>query len=304
MKKYVESFIARVDREALPVQAVLAYRDDALLCAHHWAQDVPRNIYSHTKSFMSLAVGMAIGDGVLSLTDRPADFFPEALPDHPDPALHDITLRHLLMMSSGFFRALLMSDTRYQPDAPTDYAKHVFSHELRKAPGSQFCYSNGDSYLAGRMVEARVGMTLLDYLDGRLFQPLAIPRPEWEACPQGHTFGASCLMLRIEDMAKLGRLTLQNGRWQKQQLVDPAWIREATTFQIATDDAPGNPWHIGYGYQFWLSPYPHAYRADGMYGQITSVLPAANAVISIQCAASDRFDAIQAALDEECLRHL
>lgn len=304
MKKWIDGFVRRVDLEGLPVQAVLAYQSDALVAEHHWAEDVPRNIYSHTKSFMSTAVGMAIGDGVLSLEDRPTDFFPEALPQEGTEALRHTTLRHLLTMSSGFGKALLMSPGRAKGVGAPDYVRYLFAQPLQHAPGEAFVYSNGDSYLAGRMVEARVGCTLREYLATRLFAPLGIPYPDWEHCPMGHTFGASGLWLRIRDMAKLGRLYANGGMWKGQPLVDPAWIAQATSLQIETKDAPDNPWHRGYGYQFWLSPYPASYRADGMYGQITTVLPKAGAVVSIQCGRSNLFGKIQAALDEEVLSRL
>ena len=68
-------------------------------------------------------------------------------------------------------------------------------------------------------------------------------------------------------MMKLGQLYLANGRWNGQQLLDPAWVREVSTPKFTfpkTDD----PWSVGYGYQFWMSPYPNSYRADGAYGRV------------------------------------
>lgn len=302
MKKSIDAFIHRADREGLPVEAVMAYQGDTLIAEHHWVADKPRNIYSHTKSYMSTAVGLAIGDGLLSLDDRPADFFPDALPQNADPALGSITLRHLLMMSSGFDESLLMMNRRVQSDAAPDYARYVLSHTPKCAPGSAFRYSNGDSYLAGRMVEARVGRTLRDYLNERLFAPLEIPFPQWEHCPLGHTFGASGLYLRIGDMMKLGRLYLRQGQWKGRQLLSPEWIREATSRQI--DTPHDSPWKVGYGYQFWLSPYPGAYRAAGMCEEITTVLPAADAVVAIQCSELNTSDSVLPVLHEEVLSRL
>lgn len=304
MEKLIDAFIARVDREGLPVEGVAAYENDVKMAEHHWVADVPRNIYSHTKSYMATAVGLAVADGLLSLDDRVCDFFPQLVPKDADPALHTITLRHLLTMSSGFGQALLMMPGRYEGVGAPDYIAYVLSQPPLTAPGTAFCYSNGDSYLAGRMVEARVGETLRDYLNRRLFVQLGIPYPEWEHCPMGHTFGASGLKLRLDDMMKLGRLYLLGGKWQGEQLVDPAWIQAATKAHITVPEEPGNPWNFAYGYQFWLSPYPDAYRADGAYGQITAVMPRANAVVSIQCTESDRFPEIRTALHETVLSKL
>lgn len=301
MREAIGAFVERVGREALPVEAVSVYAGDREVITHRFVKDTARNIYSHTKSFMATAVGMAIADGALSLTDRPVDFFPEAVGEETDAQAGDITLRDLLMMASGFDAPLLMMAERGNGIGAPDYARFVLGHPVKKTPGTSFCYSNGDSYLAGRMVEKRVGMTLRDYLYQRLFKPLDIPYPEWEHCPMGHTFGASGMKLRLHDMLKLGRLYLRQGNWNGRQLVDPAWVREATALQIGTPGVEAKPWHMGYGYQFWRSPYPGAYRADGAYGQITTVLPEADAVVAIQCAESDRSDSIRIALDEEVL---
>lgn len=303
MKKYVDAFLRRVDAEKLPVEAVAAWQGGTLRAERHFAPDRPRNIYSHTKSYLSAAVGLAISDGLLSLDDRPADFFPEALPDNPAEALHAVTLRHLLTMSSGFDAPLLTTADR-RGGAVSDYVRHVLSHPVKKAPGTKFFYSNGDSYLAGRMVEKRVGRTLRDYLQERLFLPMDIPYPEWEHCPAGHTFGASGMRLRLADMAKLGLLFLQGGVWRGRALVAPEWICLATQKHIDTPAGAVNPWHRGYGFQFWRSPYPDSYRADGLYGQITTVLPRADAVVAIQCAESERFAEVQRALDETVLARL
>lgn len=303
MKKLVDAFIARVGREGLPVEAVIAYQDDRLAAEHHWVADAPRNIYSHTKSFTSTAAGIAIADGLLSLDDTVGSFLADSLPAGAGPDVAGLTLRSLLMMASGFHQSLLMMSNRGEAIVGADYARFVLSHPLVNTPGSTFCYSNGDTYLAGRMVEASVGQTLRSFLQARLFEPMEIVAGEWEHCPLGHTFGASGLCLRIADMAKLGRLYANGGRWNGRQLVSPGWIAEATACHIAT---PGDesPWHVGYGYQFWRSPYPKAYRADGAFGQTTTVLPEARAVVSTQCTESDRFPAIRAALDEEVFSRL
>lgn len=304
MQGLIDAFVRRVDAEGLPVEAIRAYQGDVLAGGHHWMADRPRNIYSHTKSYMSTAAGIAIAEGRLSLGDRLVDVLVDALPKDMDSAISAITLRDLLMMSSGLGRVTLMSPERDSGVCGDDYVGYVLSFPMQHPPGERFLYSNGDSYLAGRMVETRVGQTLRDYLMERLFAPLGMAYPEWEHCPQGHTFGASGLRLAIDDMMKLGRLYLRGGEWNGRRLVDPAWIQQATAAHIATPTENGNPWHMGYGYQFWRSPYPDAYRADGAYGQITTVLPHADAVVAIQCEESERFPEIQQALHDEVLSRL
>ena len=307
IKKLVADFARRVDAENLPCEAVTVYQGDKYVVGHRWVEDRPRNIYSHTKSFTSTAVGLAIGDGLLSLDDKPAEFFPEALPDEPAPEWAEVRLRHMLTMGSGIGESLLMEDDRRKGVGSPDYVQFVFSHSFQYAPGTHFHYSNGNTYLAGRMVEKATGKDLSAYLTERIFAPLGIPEPRWERCPKMHAFGAGGMWLRTDDMLKLGRLYLKDGKWNGIRLLDPSWIAMATTKKLDTPPFEnGTGLSCGYGYQFWMCPYPGAYRADGKYTQYTVVLPEADAVIGVQCseAEPERTNAVQVALHEELLSQI
>lgn len=303
MEKLLKNFIARIDAEALPIEGIAVMAEGKLVAEHRWTQDIPRNIYSHTKSFMSTAVGIAISEGKLSLDDKLAEFFPEAVPQDASPLLYESALRHLLTMSSGFDRSLLMgADRRLGVGAP-DYIRYMLSQPVLAKPGDHFHYSTADSILAGRMLEKAIGMGMAEFLWERIFRPMDIGYPMWEFCPQGHAIGGGGMCLGLRDMMKLGQLYLDGGKWNGEQLVDPAWVKAATTKQIDTPKND-NVWHCGYGYQFWMSPYPDAYRADGAHGQITTVLPEKGMVVSIQCPENGKFPLVQAALHEEFLSQL
>ena len=112
LEKVFQQFIEHAQCVGLPIEGIAVGNEDRVLMEHHFTPDRIRNIYSHTKSHTSTAVGIALGEGKLSLTDRLADFFPEYVPDDPDPALFRITLRHLLTMSSGFGAPYLMQADR------------------------------------------------------------------------------------------------------------------------------------------------------------------------------------------------
>lgn len=288
-EKALLKFVAWVQAEQPGVEAVAAADGKQILFEHHFVKRAPRNIYSHSKSFTSTAVGLAIGDGLLSLDDRPVDFFPESLPADLDAGWQKVTLRHCLMMSSGVGKALLMMGTRSKGEGFPDYLRYIFSHPVTCKPGAQHLYSNGDTYLCGRMVEKAVGKTLTAYLYERLLRPMGIDYPAWEADPQGHTFGASGMYLPISSQIRLGQLYLNQDQWQGQQLLDPAWVQSAGAKQIDTAGEQST-WLCGYGYQFWKLGYPGAYRADGAYGQITAVLPEKGLTVSIQCSEYGNFD--------------
>lgn len=303
MEKLLNNFIHRIDAEALPIEGIAVMADGKLVAEYRWTQDIDRNIYSHTKSFMSTAVGIAVSEGKLSLDDRLVDCFPENVPENAPELLGEIRLRNLLTMSSGFDRALLMGAERRAGVGAPDYIKYMLSQPVLATPGDHFLYSTADSILAGRMLEVKIGKLMAEFLYERIFKPMDIGYPMWEHCPQGHAIGGGGMMLKLKDMMKLGQLYLDGGKWNGVELVDPAWIAQATTKQIDTPES-GNVWHCGYGYQFWMSPYPDAYRADGAHGQITTVLPKAGMVVSIQCPENGKFSRVQAALHEEFLSQL
>jgi hypothetical protein len=136
------------------------------------------------------------------------------------------------------------------------------------------------------IVQKATGEKVLDYLKPRLFEPLGIERPTWEASPQGITVGGYGLSIRTEDIAKFGQLYLQKGKWQGKQLVPESWIESATALQTSNGSNPRSDWDQGYGYQFWRCRH-HAYRGDGAFGQYCIVLPERDAVIAITSGVRD-----------------
>ena len=121
-------FVKLIESESLPVEAVAIADGDAIIAERHFVPDQDRNIYSHTKSFTSTAVGFAISEGLLSLDDRPAACFPESLPADVDPAWDSVTLRDCLMMSSGVGQPLLMMNQRW---AGSDHAEALADYVER-----------------------------------------------------------------------------------------------------------------------------------------------------------------------------
>jgi CubicO group peptidase (beta-lactamase class C family) len=306
MKAFAD-FVKVVDSEGLKVEGLCVLQGGKTAFEHRWTPDRDRNIYSHTKSFVSTAVGIALDEGLLTLDDRLVDAFPDKVPADGNPGIELIRLRHLLTMSSGFGKALLMMDNRRSGVGFPDYLTYMLSQPVVAVPGTRFCYSTADSILLGRMLERRTGKHLLEFMYERLLRPMGIPCPIWECCPQGHPIGGGGMFLHLTDMARLGQLYLDEGMWEGKRIVSAEWVRTATAFQIETRNPvskedlsahPGNPWNMGYGYQFWRSPYPSSYRADGAFGQITTVLPEKGFVVGIQCPENGDFGPVQAALHE------
>ena len=303
LEKLFRDFVGYMEEKKIPMEAVAVGDERKVRAEHHFTADQPRNIYSHTKSYVSTAAGIAIADGKLSLDDRVADFFPEKVPAGAQPELSEIRLRHLLTMSSGFHHPYLMGPDRRSGTGAPDYLGYMLSRPVEVTPGSEFTYSSGDSILAGRMIEKAVGQRLGAYMYERIFRPLGQGYPLWEHGPEGHAIGGGGMHMTLTNMMKLGQLYLADGVWDGQRLVEHDWIVEATKKQIETPVPAGKTdfWKVGYGYQFWMSPYPDAYRADGAFGQITTVLPSCGLVVAMQCPESGDVKASIRALHEHLI---
>ncbi|MBR4868925.1 MAG: serine hydrolase [Clostridia bacterium] len=281
MKKRVKQFIAALEQANCGVEGVVLYQKGEITLNHRFVAPKERLIYSHTKSFVSTAAGMAIDEGKLNLDTCLMDLFPEYAPCVTDERVYQITLRDLLTMSSGFGSSFLMHDGRRGGEGFPDYLAYMLAKPIVHTPGERFVYSNADTHLVGCMVQRAVGEPLVAYLYRKLFAPLGIGYPAWESDPKGTVFGGSGLYLTLENMAKLGVLYLQDGVWQGERLLSHHWVTEAGKKQIAT--GTNEPWGGGYGYQFWTIGHQEgAFRADGAYGQFSLILPQSDAVVGIQ----------------------
>lgn len=247
-----------------------------------------RNIYSATKSFTSCAVGFALQEGLLSLDEKLTDAFAGDLPAIVNENLRKATVRDLLTMCLGQAEGSLMAEQRpfYDED---DWVKLSLAIPFEYAPGTKFVYSNVGPYLAGVLVQRRAGCDLTEYLTPRLFTPLGIKRPTWETDPLGNSFGAGGLFLTISELHRFGLFCLNKGRWNGQQLLSEQWIKEST----AAADVPY------YGYLFWRGEH-NSYRADGKYCQLSIVMDAKDAVVTVVAECRRTQELMRAVYDLVC----
>jgi CubicO group peptidase (beta-lactamase class C family) len=251
------------------------------------APDKPHAMHSVSKSFTATAVGMAVDEGLLKVTDKLVDFFPDNLPEEVSDNLKAVTVHDLLTMNCG-----QETEARFRnsdQDWVTSFLAHPFVHE----PGTWYCYNSLGTYMLSAIVQKLTGEKVLDYLTPRLFEPLHIEIPQWDESPQGINAGGWGLQLKTEDMAKFGQLFLQKGVWNGKRLVSEAWVNEASKYQVPSVPAGTRPdqaaergltpenctFMLGYGYQMWRCP-DNAYRADGARGQYIIIVPDSDAVIA------------------------
>jgi len=239
-------------------------------------------LHSVSKTFTSTAIGFAVAEKLLKVSDKVISFFPNDLPDSIPAYLADLEIRDLLTMTSGFDTDLT-NEIRNQPG---DWEKLYLSSPITDKPGTRFIYNSMNTYMLSAILQKVTGENLTTYLYPRLFRPLGIAGVVWEKSPSGVDKGGWDLYAKTEDLAKLGQFYLQKGNWNGKQLLPESWFDEATTAKIVQPPQwlkPGTKsrdsyWIQGYGYQIWRCSH-NAYRADGAYGQFIIILPEKDAVI-------------------------
>lgn len=244
------------------------------------AQD-GHTLYSASKTFASMAVGIAVGENRLRVTDRVAAFFPELLPDTIASWLAQMTVADLLTMRSGVKPDWVMRNRE------SDWVRSWLAKTVGDEPGTRFQYDSMCTFMLSAIVQRVTGRTMLDYLNEHLFAPMHVTQVGWEQSPDGINTGGWGLHLQAESQLKLGLLLLEGGQWQGRQLVPAEWVSEAIApkADLHPGDAPteGNQ---GYGYQIWGCKWPGSYRADGAMGQYIVCVPSADLVVVINQASS------------------
>jgi CubicO group peptidase (beta-lactamase class C family) len=276
----VLAFVDAVDADpAVELHGVMVLRHGHVVAEGWWAPHTAertRLLYSISKSFTSTALAFTLDEGLVDLDDPVISHVPELADEITDPRSRSITLRHLASMASGHDREMWQEALARDPADPL---RGFLLVPPEHAPGSLFAYSQPCTYTLAAVIQRRAGMRLSDYLRSRLFDPLGIGQVGWFRSPAGLDIGFSGLFARTEDVAKLGQLYLQRGRWGEDQLIPETYVAEATSAQVANPAGDNVDWRQGYGYQFWMSR--HGYRGDGAFGQFCLVLPEQDAVVAI-----------------------
>src|ERR1043166_4180026 len=270
------------DKEVDAMNSFMLVRHGHVVAEGWWApydRDTPHMLYSLSKSFTSTAVGFAIAEGKLNLDDEVLKFFPDEAPPEPSANLRAMRVRDLLRMNTGnqVEAPIRVDDPSKQTDT---WVKTFLTHAVPFKPGTHFLYNSPATYMLSAIVQKVTGMTVLEYLRPRLFEPLGFKDPTWVSSPQGISAGAYGLSVRTEEIARFGEVYLQKGMWNGKQLLPATWIAQATSVQTSTGSAPLSDWDQGYGYQFWRSRH-NSFRGAGAFGQFCMVIPELDAVVAI-----------------------
>jgi CubicO group peptidase (beta-lactamase class C family) len=287
----IQHFLDAVESESKhEMHSLMILRNGQVVAEGWWSPYGPESkhtMYSVSKTFTASAIGLAVAEGKLNVTDKVISFFPESLPSTVSPYLAELEIKDLLSMTVGH-------DKSFNQEVFTqeDWVKAFLSMPIVNKPGTKFLYNTSASYLLSAIIQKVTGQNLLEYLKPRLLIPLGISGVDWETDLDGVAVGGWGIRVKTEDMAKLGQLFLQNGNWNGKQILPESWIEEASTMKVMQEpDAPAekmaaNDWIQGYGYQMWRSRFD-SYRADGAFGQFILILPELNGVIVITSETSD-----------------
>jgi len=277
-KVQLESAVSDIGRMN-GIYSVIVVRNNFLILQQYFREGTrlkPHNLKSATKSVLSALTGIAVDKGYLRLDQPISDFLPQ-VKHLADPRKADITVRHLLTMTSG------LEPTSYQAYNSwimngSDWVRIILNRPLVADPGTKHQYSTGDTHILSAVLTGATRMSTREFAERNLFNPLGITVKGWEIDPQGINQGGNNLSLIPLDMAMFGQLYLDNGSYRNRQII-PKWWVEAST----------RPNYLGehedygyYGYLWYSRPRgADAFVAVGYGGQYVYVSPEYKCVIVI-----------------------
>lgn len=276
LSKEIKGFLHDCDALGLNMHSFMLVRNGVVASECYWAPfkaDVPHTMFSFSKGITGTAVGFAVSEGLISLDDKVADYFPytgknEKLKEQND----QVTIRHLITHRSGKKISILNNCEK------NEWLQNWLNAPFTDAPGEKFFYLSENIYMLSRIISKVSGMTLTEYLTPRLFEPLGIETPYWEKDHNGYDAGGWGAYFKTEDMAKIGICYLNRGKYNGKQVIPEAWIDAATTRQIDKIPSVFND-DSGYGFQIFIqSDEMGTFSFNGLYSQFVVVFPRYDAV--------------------------
>lgn len=271
----IRKFLERLEQCHLPLHSFILMKDDAIIAETYYAPyqaDTLHRMFSITKSFVSIAIGLLEEEGKLHLDDRIITHFPEKLNGTEEsPYLNEMTIRDMLMMSSCH------SKTTYKEPGVTDWVGSFFTTPPSHIPGTTFSYDTSATHTLCALVEKLSGMKMLDYLREKFLNEAGFSKEAYVLeAPGGESLGGSGLMALPMDLLRFMYVVSHDGRINNKQVLPSEYIRTATSWQTDTYGKSAT-WEEmqGYGYQFWMTTH-NGYACYGMGGQYACYYPEKN----------------------------
>ncbi len=266
------------------IESLLVVQKGQLLLDEYFrglGPDDNHQLQSCTKSVLATLFGIARDQGLVKLSDKLYDYFPDyrAQPGWQADK-NRITLANLLSMSSG-----LACDDWLPPGdncnkgmwGSQDWLSYDLTLPMDHAPGEHFAYTTSCMELLGAIIARKSGLTIPDFAQKYLYDPLGIQARQWVTGPNQVTEVGGSHCLRPRDMAKLGYLYLKKGKWNGHPILSEDWVERATRPQVPNPKE--NPRTFEYGYLWWQEQMPlqnrkvSVFYAAGRGGQFIFVAP-------------------------------
>jgi len=275
----ISRFLDRIEAARLCMHSFIILRRGSIVAEGYWApfsEGEPHRMYSSSKSVVSMAVGKLCDNGLVRLSDKIADYFPDKLPPEPSPYTMCATIRDLLMMST-------QNDHNSYTNTDKDWIWTFFNSNANHMPGTIFQYDTAATTVLCGLVERLTGKTFYEYLAPE-FEIIGIsPGIDCVERPEGGAWGGSGLLISTRDYAKIALLCQRHGNWNGRQLISEEYMRAATTRQIdnSHETRPGRAYRerCGYGYQFWIIPQ-NGFKFSGMGSQSALVFPEQDLIVA------------------------
>jgi CubicO group peptidase (beta-lactamase class C family) len=276
----VADFLEAIESDPrIEPHGLIIQRHGRRIAEGHWApHDAGRSrlVYSLSKSFTGVALGLQLGEGRLSLDDLVSDHLPEFFDDDTPDATRRMRIRHIASMASGHAAETILDAVVADPADPVRGFLRV---PPDAEPGTVFAYNQPPVLTLARILQRLAGERLVDYLRPRVLAPIGVGDLRWSQLPAGFDMGFSGVFTDLDAVARLGQLHLDDGVWNGQRVLPAGWVAEASSLQTPNGDWDQVDWQQGYGFQCWMSR--HGYRGDGAFGQFMVILPEHDAVIAM-----------------------
>lgn len=295
--------------EKISIDSITIVRNGYIVADIYLNPLFPKNtkhmIHSCTKSIMSALIGIAVEEGYIEDVDvLVLDILELKNIENVDARIKTLTLKYLLAMQTGLHSQdsyLYQWKGLFKMQTTDDWTEYILNLPMEAEPGTRFDYSNMASFLLSAIIKKTTDMDTISFAREHLFDPLEIKDIQWEKSPMGIDIGWARMWLKPHDMAKIGLLYLQKGRWESQQIIPARWIEESLTahsfpkkYRYVYNEkgkvdrmTSGGIWMFtnlarpfadGYGYQWWLDK-SGMYSAVGVGGQFIMVVPKENLVV-------------------------
>lgn len=241
---------------------------------------IPHDVRSVTKSVIGILVGIAIDKGYLQSKEQTIGTFINPLVENLGEEKANITIEHLLTMSSGFEWDELVSVSGYNSwISSANQIQYLCEKPLISPPGQTFTYNSAALHLLSVILTRASGINTLDFAQQYLFDPLGSGEREWQMDHQDYYNGGAGLKITPHDMIKIGQLILDRGEYKGKRIVSSQWINQLMSTKIQTNNAV--PFGPGYGYCWWTGSNSKGNYvfANGWGGQFIVVVPNSRLIV-------------------------